>query len=242
MINLTIQQLNNLFAMNLPQYALIVAGGSGSRMKSEIPKQFLHLAGIPIIIHTLTRFIDYSKELKLILVLPENEIKSWEPLALKHNFKTSLTIVKGGVSRFQSVKNGLNAIQEPEALVSIHDGVRPFIKKEIIEESFRIAEIHGNAITSVPLKDSIRLVIREKSNALDRANFRLIQTPGTFKLSIIKKAYQSNEIPSFTDDASVAENIGVDIKLIDGSYENIKITSPEDLIWGEAILKKDIRR
>jgi 2-C-methyl-D-erythritol 4-phosphate cytidylyltransferase len=220
-----------------PQYALIVAGGSGSRMKSEVPKQFLPLAGIPILIYTLKRFIDYSKDLKIILVLPEKDIKTWEALALKHSFSHPLTIIKGGSSRFQSVKNGLNYIQEEEALVAIHDGVRPFIKKEIIEESFKVAEIHGNAVTSVPLKDSIRLVIREKSNALDRANFRLIQTPGTFKLSIIKDAYEANEIPAFTDDASVAENIGVDIKLIEGSYENIKITSPEDLITAEGILK-----
>jgi 2-C-methyl-D-erythritol 4-phosphate cytidylyltransferase len=226
--------------MNLPQYALIVAGGSGNRMKSDIPKQFLPLAGIPIIIHTLQRFIDYSKEIKMILVLPENEIKTWEAIALKHNFTQALTIVKGGSSRFQSVKNGLNAIAEDEALIAIHDGVRPFIKKEIIDESFRVAELHGNAVTSVPLKDSIRLVIREKSNALDRSNFRLIQTPGTFKLSIIKKAYLENEIPAFTDDASVAENIGVDIKLIEGSYDNIKITSPEDLQVSEIIIKKFI--
>jgi 2-C-methyl-D-erythritol 4-phosphate cytidylyltransferase len=227
--------------MNLPKYAVIVAGGSGNRMKSDVPKQFLLLGGIPIIIHTLTRFINYSKGLKLILVLPQNEVKAWESLALKYNFKTPLTIVKGGASRFQSVKNGLNAINDKEALVAIHDGVRPFIGIEVIEESFSIAELHGSAVTSVPLKDSIRLVVGEKNNALDRTNFRLIQTPGTFKLSIIKKAYQEAEIPSFTDDASVAENIGIEIKLIEGSFENIKITTPEDLMMAEGILKRGIR-
>jgi 2-C-methyl-D-erythritol 4-phosphate cytidylyltransferase len=221
----------------LPQYAVIVAGGNGSRMKSDLPKQFLPLAGIPIIIHTLNRFVDYSKELKLILVLPENEIKLWESLALKHHFKTPLTIVKGGATRFQSVKNGLNAIPDKEALIAIHDGVRPFTRKEIIEESFRVAELHGNAVASVPLKDSIRLVVGEKNNALDRSNFRLIQTPGTFKLSLIKKAYESEEVPLFTDDASVAENAGIVIKLIEGSFENIKITTPEDLVIAEAIIR-----
>jgi 2-C-methyl-D-erythritol 4-phosphate cytidylyltransferase len=221
----------------LPKYAVIVAGGSGSRMKSDVPKQFLPLAGTPVIIHTLNRFIDCSKEINLILVLPESEIRTWESLSLQHHFTAPVRIVKGGASRFQSVKNGLSAITDKEALVAIHDGVRPFIRKEIIEESFRLAELHGNAVASVPLKDSIRLVVGEKSNALDRSNFRLIQTPGTFKLSIIKDAYQSNEIPAFTDDASVAENIGVEIRLIEGSFENIKITSPEDLMVAEMILK-----
>jgi 2-C-methyl-D-erythritol 4-phosphate cytidylyltransferase len=221
----------------LPKYAVIVAGGSGSRMKSDVPKQFLLLAGTPVIIHTLNRFIEASKEIKLILVLPENEIKAWESLSLKHNFKAPVTIVKGGSSRFQSVKNGLNAIADKEALVAIHDGVRPFIRKEIIEESFSVAELHGNAVASVPLKDSIRLVLGEKSNALDRTNFRLIQTPGTFKLSLIKKAYQSEEIYLFTDDASVAENIGIEIRLIEGSFENIKITTPEDLAIAEALIR-----
>jgi 2-C-methyl-D-erythritol 4-phosphate cytidylyltransferase len=222
---------------SLPQYALIVAGGSGNRMNSEIPKQFLPIGGVPILVHTLKRFADYSYGLKIILVLPENEIANWEVIASKYFFKNPLEIVSGGASRYQSVKNGLQSIKEKEALVAIHDGVRPFVSKEIIHESFVKAEMHGNAITSVPLKDSIRITEGEKSRSADRSAFRLIQTPQTFKYPVIMKAYETSELSSFTDDASVAEYAGEQIKLIDGSYSNIKITTPEDLILAEGILK-----
>jgi 2-C-methyl-D-erythritol 4-phosphate cytidylyltransferase len=131
----------------------------------------------------------------------------------------------------------LQSIKEKEALVAIHDGVRPFVSKEIIHESFVKAEMHGNAITSVPLKDSIRITEGEKSRSADRSAFRLIQTPQTFKYPVIMKAYETSELSSFTDDASVAEYAGEQIKLIDGSYSNIKITTPEDLILAEGILK-----
>jgi 2-C-methyl-D-erythritol 4-phosphate cytidylyltransferase len=222
---------------SLPKYALIVAGGSGSRMNSELPKQFIPIGGIPILIHTLKRFIDYSSDIRIILVLPENEIANWEVIASKYFLKNPLEIVSGGSSRYQSVKNGLQFIKEKEALVAIHDGVRPFVNKEIIHESFVKAEIYGNAITAVPLKDSIRIVEGEKSKSADRSSFRLIQTPQTFKYSVIKKAYQTPELPSFTDDASVAEFSGEQIRLIDGNYSNIKITTPEDLVVAEGILK-----
>jgi 2-C-methyl-D-erythritol 4-phosphate cytidylyltransferase len=222
---------------SLPKYALIVAGGSGNRMNSEIPKQFLPVGGIPILVHTLKRFTDYSSGLKIILVLPENEIANWEVIASKYFFKNPLEIVSGGTSRYQSVKNGLQSIKEKEALVAIHDGVRPFVSKEIIHESFVKAEMYGNAITSVPLKDSIRITEGEKSRSADRGAFRLIQTPQTFKYSVIMKAYETLELSSFTDDASVAEYAGEQIKLIEGSYSNIKITTPEDLTLAEGILK-----
>ena len=222
---------------SLPKYAIIVAGGSGSRMNSELPKQFIPVGGTPILIHTLKRFTDYSSGIKIILVLPENEIANWEVIASKYFFKNSPEIVSGGSSRYQSVKNGLQRIKEKEALVAIHDGVRPFVSEKIIHESFIKAEMYGNAITAVPLKDSIRIVEGEKSRCADRSSFRLIQTPQTFKYSVIMKAYQTPELPSFTDDASVAENAGEKIKLIEGSYSNIKITTPEDLVVAEGILK-----
>jgi 2-C-methyl-D-erythritol 4-phosphate cytidylyltransferase len=222
----------------LPKYAIIVAGGSGNRMNSELPKQFIPIEGIPILIHTLKRFIDYSSDIRIILVLPENEIANWEVIADKYFFKNPIEIVSGGASRYQSVKNGLEFIKEKEALVAIHDGVRPFVSKAIIHESFVKAELYGNAITAVPLKDSIRIVDGEKSRSADRAAFRLIQTPQTFKYSVIMKAYETSELPSFTDDASVAEHAGEEIKLIEGSYSNIKITTPEDLILAEGILKE----
>jgi 2-C-methyl-D-erythritol 4-phosphate cytidylyltransferase len=223
--------------MSSPKYALIVAGGSGSRMNAELPKQFIPIGGIPILIHTLKRFADYSSDIKIILVLPKNEIANWEVIAGKYFFKNPIQTVSGGSSRYQSVKNGLYCIKEKEALVAIHDGVRPFISRAIIHESFVKAEKYGNAITSVPLKDSIRIVEGEKSRSADRSSFRLIQTPQTFKYSVIMKAYQTSELSSFTDDASVAEHAGEEIKLIEGSYSNIKITTSEDLIVAEGILK-----
>ncbi|MFL5728412.1 MAG: 2-C-methyl-D-erythritol 4-phosphate cytidylyltransferase [Cytophagaceae bacterium] len=223
--------------MTLQKYALIVAGGSGSRMNSELPKQFIPIAGVPILIHTLKKFIDYSSDIRIILVLPEQEIANWELIASRHFLKNAPEIVSGGSSRYQSVKNGLSCIKEKEALVAIHDGVRPFVSRLIIHESFINAEQYGNAITAMPLKDSIRKVEGEKSKSADRSAFRLIQTPQTFKLSVIKKAYEIPERSSFTDDASVAEFSGEQIRLIEGSYSNIKITTPEDLALSEAILK-----
>ena len=222
---------------SLTQYALIVAGGNGSRMQSATPKQFLPLLGIPALMHTLKQFYNYSPSIKLIVVLPEKEISQWEKLKKGHNFNIPHSVVYGGATRFQSVKNGLNNITEPEALVAIHDGVRPLINAAVIAESFKVAQEHGNAIASVPLKDSIRKITENENHAEDRTRYSLIQTPQTFKLSLIKKAYQTIEHTSFTDDASVLENTGERIILINGSYDNIKITTPEDLIVAEALLR-----
>jgi len=223
---------------SLPQYALIVAGGSGSRMQSDTPKQFLPLVGMPILMHTIKQFYNYSSKIHLIVVLPEKEINQWEKLKEQHKFNIPHTVISGGATRFQSVKNGLTSITASEGLVAIHDGVRPLINVEVIANSFKTAEEEGNAIASVPLKDSIRKIDDNENYAEDRTKFRLIQTPQTFKLSLIKKAFEAQEQPFFTDDSSVLENIGKRIILIDGSYDNIKITTPEDLIVAEALLRK----
>ncbi len=219
-------------------YALIVAGGNGSRMQSATPKQFLPLLGTPALMLTLKQFYNYSSSIKLIVVLPEKEIGQWEKLKKQHGFNIPHAVVYGGATRFQSVKNGLASITESEALVAIHDGVRPLINAAVIAESFKVAQEHGNAIASVPLKDSIRKITENENHAEDRTKYRLIQTPQTFKLSLIKKAYETIEHTSFTDDASVLENTGERIILINGSYDNIKITTPEDLIVAEALLSK----
>ena len=225
------------FMTSLTKYALIVAGGQGNRMKSVVPKQFLLLSEQPVLMHTLKRFYDLSPAIHLIVVLPGKELENWELLKQNYGFKIPHKVICGGDTRFQSVKNGLNSITDPEALVAIHDGVRPLIRAEVIAHSFKIAEEYGNAIASVPLKDSIRKTIENDSFTEDRAKFRLIQTPQTFRLSLIKKAFELQEQTSFTDDASVLENTGERIILIDGSYDNIKITTPEDLIVAEALLK-----
>jgi 2-C-methyl-D-erythritol 4-phosphate cytidylyltransferase len=226
--------------METKKFAVIVAGGSGTRMGSNIPKQFLAFQGKPILMHTLEAFQQFDPALQIILVLPENEIPQWEALCQQHNFHLPVILQKGGKNRCESVKNGLDKITS-EGLVAIHDGVRPFIDSEIIAQSFRTAQEKGNAVTAVSLKDSIREVEGENSRLLDRSKFRLVQTPQTFRVEDIKAAYTSQTpeaLETLTDDASVAEKAGQKIQLIEGSYENIKITTPEDLYIAEAIWQK----
>ncbi|PIQ49881.1 MAG: 2-C-methyl-D-erythritol 4-phosphate cytidylyltransferase [Cytophagales bacterium CG12_big_fil_rev_8_21_14_0_65_40_12] len=220
----------------MKKWAVIVAGGSGTRMKSEIPKQFIEIGGRPILMHTLEAFHSAFSSLKLILVLPEIQIPFWRGLCEKHKFEIKHQIVKGGIARFHSVKNGLNAIHSA-GLVAIHDGVRPFISAEIIKNSFKLAGEMGNAVASVPLKDSLRKVNANGTNELvNREEFQLVQTPQTFQIDLIKKAFETEYDPSFTDDASVLERLGLPIHLIDGDYRNIKITTTEDLFTAEAML------
>lgn len=223
--------------MSLKEYVIIVAGGKGTRMKSVTPKQFLPLLGLPVLFHTIQAFYDYSEDIELLLVLPEDDIATWESLAKEHHFNKKITIVRGGDSRFQSVRNGLSAITFNEGLVAIHDGVRPLVSKDIIASSFRLAEVHKSAIATVRLKESIRIVDQDTTRALDRSKYRMIQTPQTFDLSLIKEAYNIKEEDSLTDDASVLEKAGHKISLFEGHYSNIKITTPEDLIIAESILK-----
>ncbi len=221
-----------------PQFAIIVAGGSGNRMGTSVPKQFLPVGGVPILMHTLTRFFEYSPAVQLILVLPQKDQSVWEKLCERHHFQLPLKIVAGGATRFQSVKQGLAAIEAAEGLVAIHDGVRPFVPVHTIRESFEVAYQGNGAVAAVALKDSIRLVTPDGTNqSMDRTQFRLIQTPQTFRLPVIRKSFEQPEQSSFTDDASVVESDGNPVTLIEGSYQNIKITTPEDLVWAEAYLK-----
>ncbi len=221
----------------MKRYAVVVAGGSGTRMGAKLPKQFIEIAGYPILMHTLQKFALCQSSVEIILVLAEKEIDTWKKLSAKHNFQISHQIAQGGSTRIHSVKNGLAKIQEEESLVAIHDGVRPLVEPALIEQSYAVAAIHGNAIASVPLKDSIRQVSQTGSQALDRTQYRLIQTPQTFRTSLIRKAYhQLDEQQALTDDASVAEQAGQSIHLIDGDYRNIKITTPEDLLVAQALV------
>jgi 2-C-methyl-D-erythritol 4-phosphate cytidylyltransferase len=221
--------------MNNKEYALIVAGGKGTRIKSRLPKQFLELKGKPILLHTLEAFYRYSEKIEIVLVLPEDDFEIWKAICKKFNFNKPVILQKGGETRFQSVKNGLSKIEGP-GLVAIHDGVRPLVSEDIIGASFRLAAVHQSAVAAVRLKDSIRITDQDNTKAVDRSRFRLIQTPQTFDVDLIKQAYQMKEDVSLTDDASVAEKSGLVISLFEGSYENIKITTPEDLIIAEAFL------
>ncbi len=212
------------------KFAIIVAGGSGSRMQSAVPKQFLLLNGKPILQHTLERFQAYSADLKLILVLPARDLDTWASLCQQHNFDNPVQTVIGGATRFQSVRNGLAVIDSPEGLVAVHDGVRPYVSTDIIRNGFNTAARVGSAVTCVPAKDSVRLIgPNGRSEAVDRNRVRLMQTPQTFRLDWFRQAFAGEEHPFFTDCASVLEHAGFPITLIDGDYANIKITTPEDL-------------
>ena len=222
--------------MSQKEYAVIVAGGKGTRIRSTIPKQFLELQGLPILMHTLNAFYRYSRNITVILVLPEDDFSTWKKLCDTHNFDQPYILQKGGETRFQSVKNGL-ALIESDGLVAVHDGVRPLVSEDIIAASFRLASVHQSAVAAVRLKESIRMTDQDNTKAADRSKFRLIQTPQTFQVSILKKAYEIKEDSSLTDDASVVEKAGHIISLFEGSYENIKITTPEDLVIAEALLR-----
>ncbi|BDD10754.1 2-C-methyl-D-erythritol 4-phosphate cytidylyltransferase [Fulvitalea axinellae] len=221
----------------MKRYALIVAGGSGSRMGSALPKQFLEVGGIPILMRTIDAFANMKDVPEIILALPENQIDFWRELIEKHNFQTSHTVVKGGASRFQSVKNGLDKLQGG-GLVAVHDGVRPFTPANVLDEAYKTAEKTGSAVVAVELKDSIREIDGDgNSEAKDRAQYRLVQTPQVFGLKNLKDAYAQPEQSRFTDDASVFEAFGGKITLTQGAYENIKITTPEDMVFAEAFVK-----
>lgn len=218
-------------------YAIIVAGGSGKRMGAEIPKQFLELNGRPVLMHTIERFKSFHEAIEIITVLPENQLRYWCELQKKYSFNIPQTLVKGGSSRFFSVKNGLKFVNLP-GLVAIHDGVRPFVSTYTISRCFETAEKLGNAVPSISPVESLRMLTDKGNISLNRLDVRQIQTPQVFDAQLIKQAYLQEYRPEFTDDATVLEHTGVKINLIDGNRENIKITNPEDLLYSTALLPK----
>jgi len=224
--------------MDLPlkKYVIIVAGGSGTRMQSVVPKQFIKLDGKPVLIHSISRFSECGLDPEIIIALPADQFTVWEEIAKENKLSTPVKIIEGGETRYHSVKNALQLVTE-NGLVAVHDAVRPLVSTKTILAAFRDAEMYGNAVPAIPLNDSIRKIEDGKSMAVDRSRYCIIQTPQCFKTSILKKAYQKEYKLTFTDDASVVEASGVQIHLIDGTPENIKITNPQDLIVAEAILK-----
>lgn len=204
-------------------------------MNAGIPKQFILLNNLPVLMHTINAFFNYSNKVNIVLVLPETTFKTWDELCKKYNFQIPHQLVKGGKTRFQSVKNGLSVIDK-ECLVAIHDGVRPFVKNEVIRNCFETAERLGNAVPAIAINESIRKIRNSQNLPADRKKFRIIQTPQIFHSSQIKKAYQQDYREDFTDDASVVESIGIKINLVEGNHENIKITRPVDIKIAEAFL------
>jgi 2-C-methyl-D-erythritol 4-phosphate cytidylyltransferase len=221
----------------MKRYAILVGGGSGSRMQQDIPKQFLLLDGKPVLMHTLEAFYQSEPRPEIVVVLNVDFHEYWEKLCKTYQFSIPHTLVKAGLERFFSVKNGLKLVKG-KALVAIHDAVRPIIKKEKIEQAYSYAEVHGNAVLAIPSKDSVRLSDTKGNKALARELFYLIQTPQIFTSNMLKKAYQQEFRTSFTDDASVVEHVGVAIHLVEGDPKNIKITYPEDLALAQVFLKQ----
>jgi 2-C-methyl-D-erythritol 4-phosphate cytidylyltransferase len=222
---------------DMDKAAILVAGGRGTRMGKPVSKQYLPIGGKPVLMHTLEAFHSSDPEIHLILVLPKDDFGFWNSLCREYQFSLNHHLVEGGETRFQSVRNGLNAITFSDGLVAIHDGVRPFVKREVILESFAQAAETGSAIAVVPLKDSLREVSEEGLSFFrERHRFRLVQTPQTFQLDKIKKAFETPEKAEFTDDATVYEFQGWQVTLIDGNPENIKLTTPGDLQFAEFFL------
>lgn len=221
--------------MNKPKVAIIVAGGKGERMNADIPKQFLEIKGKPILMHTLEVFQRFDNSIKLILVLPAIQMEFWDELCKKHAFTLPHQVVAGGEARFYSVKNGLNAVSSP-ALIAVHDGVRPLVSPETIARCYAAAEKFDAAIPVVDLVDSIRQINDNGSQSVDRSAYKLVQTPQIFDAALLKRAYEQECSPLFTDDASVVEALGNHVELVEGNRENIKITTEFDLKIAEIFI------
>ncbi|WP_244139390.1 2-C-methyl-D-erythritol 4-phosphate cytidylyltransferase [Mucilaginibacter ginkgonis] len=219
-------------------YAIIVAGGSGSRMRSDVPKQFLLLNGLPVMMHTIQAFAQSTFRPKIILALPRQFHGYWKDLCDEYNFDLTHEIVAGGETRFHSVKNALQLITDSDALVAIQDAVRPLTPVAVIDEAYKVAAQTGAAVAAVQSRDSIRQMHNGVSKNLRRDEIYLVQTPQTFRYNLLKAAYEQPYHDGFTDDASVVESLGETITLIEGSYTNLKITYPEDIALAETIQKK----
>lgn len=226
--------------MNKHDYIIIVAGGKGLRMGADMPKQFLPLCGKPVLMHTIERFWSYDATLGIIVVLPHEQQQLWRELCQKHSFTVEHTVVDGGDTRFQSSKNGLAAVpDDADGVVGIHDGVRPFVSAEVIGRCFEAARKHGAALPVMPVTDTLRHVDADgRGHNVQRSEFRSVQTPQAFSIQLIKKAFRQPYSDAFTDDASVAEAAGATVTMVDGNRENIKLTTPYDLLTAEWLCKR----
>jgi len=222
--------------MEKKYYAIIVAGGSGSRMGGDIAKQFMSLGDKPVIVTTIERFLSLSFPLEIIVVLPSNYKEYWKSYCFENRFNFRHTLVSGGLTRFHSVKNALKYVGRG-GLVAIHDGVRPFVTKEYIEELYAIADEKGAVIPVISPIDSMRVKREDGTTEVtDRHRYLMVQTPQVFSTDLILDAYKQAYSPAFTDDATVVESMGAKIHLVQGKAVNIKLTRPEDMLLAKAIL------
>ena len=206
---------------------LIVAGGKGLRIESDLPKQFLPIGGKPVLMYTIEAFHRFDRTMKIILVLPKEQQTYWQELCAKHSFVIEHTVVDGGETRFHSVKNGLVCVDS--GLVGVHDGVRPFVSPEVIKRCYELAAIKKAVVPVIDMVETVRHITATGSETVNRNDYKLVQTPQVFDAELLKQAYAQEYTPFFTDDASVVEAMGVSVCLAEGNRENIKITTPFDL-------------
>ena len=223
------------------EYVIIVAGGKGLRMGSDIPKQFLPIGGKPVLMRTIERFREYSEDLQIILVLPKPQQDYWKGLCKEYDFKVEYLLANGGETRFHSVQNGLALVpDDAEGVVGVHDGVRPFPSIEVIRRCYETARTAKAVIPVIPIVETVRELMGTgpvSSITVPRDRYRLVQTPQTFDIQLLKAANRQPYNDGFTDDASVVESYGQPITLVDGNRENIKITTPYDMVVAEAIIR-----
>ncbi|MCK9411835.1 MAG: 2-C-methyl-D-erythritol 4-phosphate cytidylyltransferase [Prolixibacteraceae bacterium] len=216
---------------------IIVAGGNGSRMGGDLPKQFLLLENYPVLMWTILCFIEFDPAISVVVVLPELQISYWNDLCARYDFEHSHLVVKGGETRFDSVKNGLDAMHKTD-LVAVHDGVRPLVSQLTITNCFKQAAETGAAIPVLPVHETLRSGTLEKSFTVDRGMYYTVQTPQVFQWQSLKAAYSQKWNASFTDDASVVEHFGLPVRMVPGNRDNLKITHPEDLVIACEYLKQ----
>lgn len=237
--------LSTIVFMHKNKAVILVAGGKGLRMQTDIPKQFIEIQGKPILMHTLENFYKFDNSMQLILVIPAEHFEYWNELCKKYNFTINHSMVAGGETRFNSVLNGLNAVKNAD-LVAIHDGVRPLVIHDTIARCFDAADRTGTAIPVTDCIESIRKQENDCNHAVDRSQYKLVQTPQVFEINLLREAYKQSFSPLFTDDASVIENFyatsnqtNQKITLVEGNRENIKITTKFDLLVADTLLKHE---
>jgi 2-C-methyl-D-erythritol 4-phosphate cytidylyltransferase len=219
-------------------YVIIVAGGKGLRMGSDIPKQFLPIGGKPVLMRTLERFRAYSSDLQIILVLPEAQQDYWRQLCEEYHFDVEYQLANGGQTRFHSVQNGLALVpDDAEGVVGVHDGVRPFPSIEVIRNCYETAREKKAVIPVIPVVETVRHLENKGSVTVPRNDYRLVQTPQTFDIQLLKAANHQPYNDGFTDDASVVEAYGTRVAMVEGNRENIKLTTPFDLLIAEVLVK-----
>lgn len=215
---------------------IITAAGHGKRMGSQVPKQFLPIRGLPVLMHTIKRFYDFDNQIEIILTLPFDWVKYWDELCEKYSFQIKHRVVTGGEKRFHSVKNAIN--HATGDLIAIHDGVRPLVTIETITRCFESAQILKAAVPAIQPNAGLRMKTEDGSQKVNRDSFVCTQTPQVFQRGILIRAYKQEYDPSYTDDATVVENLGVAIHVVDGDEDNIQITTKKDMVFAEEVLEE----